>query len=507
MTPTNVAPVAAAEAAAPEAGASVGNVAVVDIGSNSIRLVVFDKLHRAPFPVFNERVFCGLGRDLAETGRLHPEGVRLAETNMLRFARLVEAMGVRRFDILATAAVREAANGPDFVAGIERIAGVSVTVLSGMAEARLSALGVVAGWPEATGVMGDLGGGSLELVRLERGHIREAVTLPLGPLRMGETVSHARDETIAAIDATLDEVPWLREAGGTFHPVGGAWRALAKLNMEQHGHPLHIIHGYSLSRREAREMSNIVSRLGPRSLRQIDAVPKRRLETLPYAALLMGRVLRRLRPEQVPFSAFGLREGHIHALLDPETQARDPLLSAAADLAHKEGRFGDMGQELLAFTDPLFDDETANERRLRQAAGHLADIAWREHPDYRAVQALYRVLRLPLLAIDHSERAFLAHTAFMRYGGKRESDAAAAARQLMSARQHRRAEIIGRAFRLAITVCGGTPAILRRSALSVRDGAVHVHLPDDGSATPGDVMERRLKSLVKVYGGKRGEIG
>ncbi len=504
MMPTDAAAAAAPAPSPRQRGASVGNVAVVDIGSNSIRLVVFDKLHRAPFPVFNERVFCGLGRDLAETGKLHPDGIGLARTNMLRFARLVEAMGVQRFDILATAAVREASNGPDFVAEIERIAGTRVTVLSGMAEARLSALGVVAGWPEATGVMGDLGGGSLELVRLDQGHIRDAVTLPLGPLRLA---NRPDDEAIAVIDAALDEVPWLRAAaGGTFHPVGGAWRALAKLNMAQHEHPLHIIHGYTLSRREAREMCSVVARLGPRSLSQISAVPKRRVETLPYAALLMSRVLRRQQPGQVVFSAFGLREGHIHDLLDPKTQAQDPLLSAAADIAHSEGRFGDLGEELLAFTDPLFDDETAGERRLRQAAGHLADIAWREHPDYRAVQALYRTLRLPLLAIDHSERAFLAHTAFMRYGGKRSADAAASAQQLMSERQRRRAEIIGRAFRLGITVCGGTPAILRRSALSVRDGAVNVHLPDDGSATPGDVMERRLKALVKVYGGQQGEI-
>jgi len=497
-----------ARAKAPAFGdARVGNVAVVDIGSNSMRLVVFDRLHRAPFPVFNERVFCGLGKELAETGLLNPDGVELARTNMLRFARLVEAMGVDRFDILATAAVREAENGASFVDEIERIAGAPVTVLPGLDEARLAAMGVVAGWPRATGVMGDLGGGSLELVRLDHGEIRDAVTLPLGPLRLSETADKSRDEAIAIIDSHLDAVPWLSEVGGTFHPVGGAWRALAKLNMAQHDYPLHIIHGYTLGRRQARDMTSVVSRLGPRSLGRIKGVPKKRLDTLPYAALLMGRVLRRQQPEQVTFSAFGLREGHIHDLLDPATQALDPLITAAADLAHKEGRFGDLGRDLLAFADPLFDDETPEERRLRQAAGHLADIAWREHPDYRDVQALYRTLRLPLFAVDHSERAFLAMAAFIRYGGKPDSDKAATPRELMDERQRHRARIIGLAYRLAITVCGGTPAILRRSALSVADGRVHVKLPDDGSAAPGDVMERRLKALVKALGMRQGTIG
>jgi exopolyphosphatase/guanosine-5'-triphosphate,3'-diphosphate pyrophosphatase len=506
MTPDDSPPSARGGAPAAQ-DARVGNVAVVDIGSNSMRLVVFDRLHRAPFPVFNERVFCGLGKNLAETGELHPEGVRLAKTNMLRFARLVEAMGVQRFDILATAAVREADNGAAFVAAIEQIAGTPVTVLSGEAEARLAGMGVVAGWPEATGVMGDLGGGSLELVRLDHGAIRDAVTLPLGPLRLGATADESRDAAIEIIDSHLDEVSWLSEAGGTFHPVGGAWRALAKLNMAQHDYPLHIIHGYTLSRRQARDMTSVVARLGPRSLGQIKGVPKKRLDTLPYAALLMSRVLKRQQPAQVTFSAFGLREGHIHDLLDPATQALDPLLTAASELAHTEGRFGDLGRDLLAFAEPLFDDETRDERRLRQAAGHLADIAWREHPDYRAVQAMYRTLRLPLFAVDHSERAFLAMAGFIRYGGKPESEKAGTPRELMDERQRHRAQIIGLAHRLAITVCGGTPAILRRSALSVADGNIHVKLPDDGSAAPGDVMERRLKALAKAVGLRQGTIG
>lgn len=484
-----------------------GRVAVVDIGSNSIRLVVFDKLDRAANPVFNERVLCGLGRGLNQTGRLNDDGVQLALTNLIRFARLARAMQVRRLDMLATAAVRDAENGPQFVADVEHRCGIKVTVLSGMSEARLAAMGVVSSMPDATGAMGDLGGGSLELVQLHEGRLGEAVTLPLGPLRLQEVSNGSREAALEEIDRQLDQVDWLADCRDqNFFPVGGAWRALARIHMEQTQYPLHVIHGYTLQRQTAQDMTRVVSRLGTRSLSRIRGVSKRRLETLPYAALLLNRVLRKIRPEQVTFSAFGLREGHLYDLLDAETQRQDPLLCAASELAAVEGRFGDLGAEMFVWTEPLFDKETPAERRLRAAAGHLADIAWREHPDYRAVQALYRILRLPLLALDHTDRAFLAYTAYVRYGGKADKPDAETPRQLLSEQQAQRAEVLGNALRLGITVSGGIRDLLARTALQWEGDELHVRLPDDGSVATGDAMEKRLKGLVKALGAKRGEI-
>ena len=507
MAPSASSPSRLSAADTVPAGLGEARVGVVDVGSNSIRLVVFDKLDRAPTPVFNERVLCGLGRGMDQTGRLNDEGVKLALTNLDRFARIARAMEVGRLDLIATAATRDAENGPQFVADVERRTGCQVTVLSGLSEARLAALGVVSSMPEATGLMGDLGGGSLELVRLDNGALGDAVSLPLGPLRLAEVSGGSRDTAVAEIDRQLDTVGWLAEAGGAdFFPVGGAWRALARIHMEQTQYPLHVIHGYTLQRRTAQDMARVVSRLGPRSLARIRGVSKRRLETLPYAALLMGRVLRRLRPEQVTFSAFGLREGHLFDQLSPEQQKRDPLIAAASDLARAEGRFGDLGDEMFAWTEPLFQDESGEERRLRRAAGHLADIAWREHPDYRAVQALFRILRLPLLALNHAERAFLAYTAFIRYGGKPHEDAAQTPRQLMTARQIERAEIVGNALRLGITVSAGTRSLLTRARLEWDGSTLNVRLPDDTSAAPGEVVEKRLKALVKAVGAKRGEV-
>lgn len=492
----------------PPATSRGSHVAVVDIGSNSIRLVVFDRLSRAPVPLFNERVLCGLARGLDKTGRLNPEAMELALTNLVRFTRLARAMGARHFDLLATAAVREAGNGHEFVAEVERHCEAKVTVLSGMSEARLSALGVVAGTPGAAGVMGDLGGGSLELVKLDSGGMRDAVTLPLGPLRLEEIAGGSRKAALEEIARHLDETGWLNEqAGQTFYPVGGAWRALARIQMEQTRYPLHIVHGYSLANNSAHDMADVISRLGPISLARMRGVSRRRLETLPCAALVLSQILHRMQPAQVTFSAFGLREGHIYDLLPPEEQARDPLLVAASELAASEARFGDLGEELFAWTAPLYPDETPEESRLRLAAGHLADIAWREHPDYRAEQVLFRILRLPLPAIDHGERAVLAYTAFIRYGGKAGAKEAKAALQLMSARQARRAEVLGLALRLGFIATGGTREILRELSLAPEGERLHLRLPDDGAVVSGDALERHLDALAKALGVKAGEIG
>ena len=494
--------------AAPEAAAApAGRIAVVDIGSNSIRLVVYDRLQRAPTPVFNERVLCGLARGLTHAGRLNDKGLQLALTNLVRFSRLTRAMRVERLDMLATAAVREARNGAEFVAEVERRCEVPVRVLSGGEEARLAALGVVSGTPGADGIMGDMGGGSLELVALHDGELGESATLPLGPLRLAEIDGGDRTMVEAEIDRALDRLPWLGAAADrSFYPVGGSWRSLARLHMEQSRYPLHVIHGYRLTREEAADLADVVAGLGRHSLQRIRTVSRRRLETLPYAALVMRHVLARTQPAEVMFSAAGLREGHLFDLLGPEEQERDPLIAAASDLAASEGRFGDLGAELTAWTASLFAEETAQQARLRRAAGHLADVAWREHPDYRAEQALYRILRLPAFALDHAERAFLAYAVFVRYGGRRGGDAAAPALALLSPEAAHRAEKLGLALRLAITVSGGTRDVLAAASLERQSERLLLRLPPDGSAAPGDAMQRRFDALVNALGLKGGEI-
>ena len=292
---------------ATELGLEKGRVGIIDVGSNSIRLVVYERASRAPLPVFNEKVLCGLARGLDATGRLDPAGVEMALANIDRFITLAQNMKVKSLDLLATAAVRDASDGPEFMRQMAERPGLVSHIVSGRDEARFSGFGVMCGMPGADGVMGDLGGGSLELVALGRDSIGSSSTLPVGPLRL---MSSGRGDPRKTIVEAIEGVRWLREESGkTFYAVGGAWRAFARLHMEQAGYPLHIIHHYDIAAEEARAVARLIAVQSPKSLEKMPGVSRRRVDTLPLACLALDRLLAALKPKNVIFSAFGLREG------------------------------------------------------------------------------------------------------------------------------------------------------------------------------------------------------
>lgn len=475
-----------------------GRVGVIDIGSNSIRLVVYDRVNRSPVLIFNEKVMCGLGRALTQTGKLAPDGVTQAVDNLARFTRLLEGMAVDRVDVLATAAVREAADGADFVAEVERRCGLPITIISGVEEGRLSALGVISGIRDVDGVMGDLGGGSLELVGLDSGIIGEQVTLPLGPFRLMDE-SGARKEARSVVQDMLAAQGWLgRYAGRSFYPVGGAWRAIAKLFMERENHPLHIIHQYTVPTGVMADFVGLVAKQSKGALSGA-SVSRRRVEMLPMAALVLEGVLKALKPSRIVFSALGLREGHLYDLLSPEDQARDPLIFAAAEIARRLDRFGHA--EMVAdWTRSVFPDETADEARLRQAAGLLSDIGWFEHPDYRAEHAWLRVLRMPVAGLDHAERVFLAAAVYVRYGGDLGDALTGPVLALLTDASRSRALTLGQTLRLAHTLTGGATSLLERISLAVSGDVLVLTLPADQEALTGVVVERRLDALARAIG-------
>ncbi|MBP2294405.1 Ppx/GppA family phosphatase [Azospirillum rugosum] len=482
----------------------VERVAVIDIGSNSIRLVVYDALKRSPLPVFNEKVLCGLGRGVEKTGRLNPEGVAQALDALERFSVLAAGMRVGRLDIIATAAVRDASDGEAFVDAVKARTGLEVRVISGEEEARLSALGVLSGTPAADGLVGDLGGGSLELVRLDRGVIGEHVTMPLGPLRLMESASGKQNGLNRVIDQHLEKLDWLpRVKGKPFYPVGGGWRALAKLHMEQVKHPLHIIHHYAVPCGEARDFAGLIAKQSRSSLEKMSG-SRRRVDTLPYAALVFERLLRAAQPSTVVFSAFGLREGHLFSLLRPEVQRQDPLIAAADDWAQRFGRMGDPAL-LVSWTSGLFAGEDDAAQRLRQAACLLSDVGWGEHPDYRAEHACLRILRYPFPGVDHDERAFLALAVYARYAGTIDGPATVGPRSLLNEAQALKATVLGLALRLAHTLTGGATALLQRTTLKVAGERLTLTLPDDNSVPAGEAVQRRLDALAKALN-RKGEI-
>lgn len=477
-------------------------IGVIDIGSNSIRLVVYDKLGRAPMPLFNEKVLCGLGRDLPLTNRLSPDGVTLALANLERFARLVQGMGVRRIDVLATAAVREAEDGDAFVAEVARRCGLDIVTISGGEEARLAALGVVSGIPDAKGLVGDLGGGSLELVGLGDAHTKEQVTLPLGPFRLMAARGTDKGIPEAPVDQAFDGQPWIADyRGASFYPVGGAWRGIAKVHMERVGHPLRIIHHYTVRADELLDTAQLISRQTKASLAQLANVSKRRLETLPYGGLVMAKLLQRLQPKEVVFSAYGLREGLLYDLLNSDDQAADPLLAACKDIGDRLDRYGfGTSAAIAAWTAPLFPDETPAMARLREACGLVSDIGWADHPDYRAEHSYERVLRLPAAGIDHRERAMMAGGIYVRYGKSIGDVVSKIADELLDDEAREWAVRMGLALRLAHTLTGGATRLLERARLSVGSEQIELILPPDEAALTGDVVQRRLDALAKAMG-------
>jgi exopolyphosphatase/guanosine-5'-triphosphate,3'-diphosphate pyrophosphatase len=482
--------------------APLGRIAVVDVGSNSLRLVVFERLGASLLPLLNEKVMCALGRGIGRTGRLNPEGIELAFANLQRFVALARALGVDHLAIIATAAVREASDGRAFAAEAERQCGVPVRIIEGSEEARLSAAGVLAGIREADGVVADLGGGSVELVRVDSAAsvpIGAGVSLPLGALRLAE-LDDNRKAVAETIERGIAAAPVLREAAGkTLYLVGGAWRAIARLHMEQTHYPLHIVHEYTIPRRPADGFLEVIAGQSRRSLERITSINRKRLELVPLAATILRKLIASGRPERIVFSAFGLREGYADGLLPPDPRI-GPLIAACMGIAANLSRGRGDGDRLQRWTAPIFPDLGEDSRRLHRAASWLSDFAWTEHPDYRAEHAFTRSLRMPVAQIGHHERVFIAASLHARYGGAMDDPIKAATRPLLDDAATAEARCLGLALRLAYTLCGGALELLDQVRLARAEHGLVLELPPTGSLFTGEVVQRRLDALGRAFG-------
>ena len=476
--------------------------AVVDLGSNSVRLVVFEGRDRNPVAIFNEKAVLRLGRGLQQTGRLNEEGTEQAVTVLARYHAIARAMHADPFEVLATAAVRDAENGPQFVAALQaEMPEVPIRVLTGEQEAALSTEGLLCGIPAADGILADIGGGSMETVNIEAGVLRQARTLPLGVLRLSDRSGGDVVRARGIAEETLESVPWLAQgAGRDLYLVGGAWRALARIHMEQTGYPLAIVHHYTLEREEARDLAGVIGSANRRALERLPGVSRRRVDDLPFAAVVLRRLLRATGARRVVFSANGLREGWFMQHIAPDQRAEDPLLASARSLAARYGRSMTLPEALSAWTAPLFPNETEDMRKLREAACWMSDTGSHDHPEYRAAQAFFRVLRQPAVALDHHARAFLAFTLALRYEAEPDMPFLDAARMLLDMRSLRLAGILGVALRLAYTLSGGTAELLTGTTLSRDQDRLVLHLTHGVGVFAGEAVTRRLERLAQATG-------
>ena len=475
---------------------------VVDLGSNSVRLVIYEGELRNPLQIFNEKAVLRLAKGITNTGRLQDDALAQAETVLYRYTNIAKAMGADPVEVLATSAVRDAENGPTFVkAMMERLPELHISVLSGEQEATLSAEGVLCGIPAANGILADLGGGSLELVELNNGRVGKAATLPVGVIRLAERAGDNIARARSIMSEALETVPFVGDAAGKdLYLSGGAFRALARIHIAQTSYPLNIVHHYTINREEARDLAGVISEGGRKLVERMPGVPRRRIEDLPYAAVILRRLLRATGAARVVFSANGLREGWFCRLLPPEIRADDPLLAASRDLAQGTIRDANLPRALVNWTAPLFLEETPAQKRLRMAACWLSDIGSHEHPEYRAEQAFMRVLRQAGMSLDHHARAFLALTTAIRYEAPAESNFLAPARTLLDMQAAKRAETLGTALRLAYTLSAGTPHLLAGTKLVLTPAALVLTLEAANGVFAGEAVLRRLERLALMLG-------
>ncbi|MDD7908885.1 Ppx/GppA phosphatase family protein [Pseudovibrio exalbescens] len=480
-----------------------GPVAIIDIGSNSIRLVVYERLSRSPTALFNEKMLAGLGRGLGQTGRLADDRVEAALKAITRYRAVCEHIGVTELRILATAAAREASNGPDFIRRVEEICGTTVQIFSGRDEAHYSAKGVVSGFWRADGMVGDLGGGSLELVNLDEGTIGHGMTFPLGGIRLQETAKRSLSKAAKIATTELGKADWLTEAQGrTFFAIGGTWRSLGRLHLFREGYPLHVMHDYSIPADAAIAFCERVMRDEEVAMRGIQFISKARRALLPYGATVMREVLLQSKAERVVFSALGVREGLLYEMLADDERAKDPLIEASKELGLLRARSPNYGTELVAWTNRLFNlcgvSETDYERRLRTAACHLSDIGWRAHPDYRGEQSLNVISNAGFVGIDHPGRAYLALSVFYRHEGLVDDAVSPELYKLCSERLLKMARILGASLRVASLLSASIEGVLPQLGLSLEEDKLVLTLPEGYEAFDGERLRKRLNQLSRL---------
>ncbi len=480
-------------------------VAIVDIGSNSVRLVIFEGITRAPTLFFNEKLLAGLGRSLFDTGRLNEEGVAAALESFGRFRALADQAGVQQIYVIATAAAREAENGEEFIAEAQRRLGTSIRLLSGREEAHFAALAVRAHFYKPCGIVGDLGGGSLELVRLDDDQPDQGITLPLGGLRLADMTSGDPAKARKLADDELARASFLKDAeGADFYAVGGTWRNLARLHMSTVDYPLHVLHEYAIDagKKETVTFLQDVASGDLDRFAGLGDVSKNRRVLLPYGAAVLLEVLEAMKPSRIVISGVGVREGYLFSLLDEEEQREDSLIVGARELAVLRARSVRHAEELAEWTGPAFAvlglDETEEEARLRRASCLIADLGWRAHPDYRGLQSMNVIAHSSFTAIGHAGRAFLALANFYRHNGLQEEGWAGELLTLMDERMIRRAQALGLLMRVLYVLSASMPGVLPRLRIRrAEDGAVEISIPAALSALHGSRPEGRLVKLAK----------
>ena len=479
---------------------ALARVGVVDVGSNSVRLVVFDGAARSPAYFYNEKIMCALGAGMAETGHLSIEGRARALSAMRRFKKLADGMGLSELTCVATAAVRDASDGRDFCDQVKRETGLSIWVIDGEEEARLSAQGVLLGWPGAYGLVCDIGGSSMELAEISGGRVGRRVTSALGPLKLrdikgGAKARHAHIKEI--MTALAERMGAQRDR---LFLVGGSWRAIARIDMLRQGYPLHVLHEYRMTRKSVAATVDFIRKHDMDDLRNQAGVSSSRAALVPYAAEVLSRLVKTFKPKDIAISSYGIREGMLYEQMPQRLRDRDPLIEACRFAESKDARMPGFGKVLNTFIAPLYKSAPGPRKRLVKAACLLHDVSWRAHPDYRAEVCFDNATRANLGGLKHSERIYLGLALLHRYSNKRENTRFEDLYEMIDEQTRVEAEILGKAMRFGAMLWMNKDEERGELRWFPKKKRLELWLTADMIPLFGEVAEARLNSLAASLG-------
>ncbi len=480
-------------------------VGVLDIGSNSVRFVIFELFGAAFTAVYNEKVLAGLGRELTTTSRLSESGKNEAFQAIRRFHTVAQAQNLDDVLVGATAALRMAKDAPEFIAKVKKDIGIDISPVSGGEEARLTALGLIAAQPRAKGIAADLGGASLELIEVGDGQAGRGVSYPVGPFQIvgGDLRKEDHYDSNALrerIEDVIDATPIKFKKGQNLYLIGGAWRNLAGVHQKRHLYPLKTLQAYELMPGAARDLAAWAKGPGRMDLINWPDISARRAETLPYSGLMLDVLMDRLKPAKVIISSSGLRQGLILDAMPDDLRSRDSLLDGCRDLARGNLQGLHFAGPLMTF---LSDAEkafpsvfgTENEARIRRAACHLVGIGKGLHPDYRAELVFTDVLYAPLAGLSHKERAYLALILYSSYTSKTNYPNSDAIQLLLTLREREAAMIYGSAMRLGVVASGRSSDLLPKFTLKAKGRNLTLEVDPEWSMLVTERVEQRLNKL------------
>ena len=464
-------------------------IGLIDIGSNSIRLVIYRAGGRLPQPQFNEREVCRLGEGVSENNILTKEATQHALSALRRYALIAIESNLDRLEVFATEAVRQAKNQHEFIKPAEEILKTKIRILSGYEEADYAARGVISGFFSPDGVVADLGGGSLELMPI-RGQAPEVIkgaknSLPLGYLNeVGEK----------EIKEALSEFKWLKDWRGTqLYVVGGAWRALATAFSVKSKRRLDIVHGLELMPVRLFDLMEEIEASGG----EVEGIPPARRPNMWQAIKVMRVLLKVVKPDKVIFSSYGAREGILYEQL---SVAPDPLLAGVKEYADMWQRHEGLGKALSEAMEGFISFLPKKYQRLGRAVSFLADITWLDFPDYRAPLAVDKMLGLSVVGITHSERIWMAAVLYVRYRGAFPEKGIFRGR--LSRKERKSACFIGLALRMLMTLSGGIPALITPISITAEKKTLTIAIPKDYKKLDSQLIERRIEAITKYSSAK-----